>query len=609
MNALPASAAVLRHALELALLLRLWPDRPALAGLAAARTAALFLRLERICGLSVAGTAATMLQDDAPPDQAAAAALWARLRAHQPGAPAELPEGTAAALADVWPLLGPAEWLLETGGDERLRVDPASGLNRYGCSHRPRPWAITFASSTASSISERGYAGAEAMRRRLLGDPDAVPTAFAALRAELGDYYGLPSGGGVVLAASGTDCELLALALAAAHPDRRPVTNIVLAAEETGSGVPLAAVGRHFAADTAGGRRVAKGELIDGFAAITRLVGIAARDAAGAALAEAEVAEACAAAAAEAREDGRHPLLHLLDLSKTGLLPVGPDALRAAAGDADVVVDACQARLSPARVGAYLAAGWMVQVTGSKFFTGPPFAGALLLPPAIMARLDAGALPAGLRDYGGRAEWPDCVAAAALPERANLGLLLRWAAALAEMHGFAAVPPPQRRAILDSFTRRVADAIAAQPSLTLLAVPPPERPAMADDWDRLTTVLSFTVTPPGAARPLDLAQAAQLYRWLNADLAPLLPGLPPALADVARRRCHIGQPVKLGAAAALRISAGARLVSGEPSHAALPHAARLEREIGDALVVLRKLALMLDHLELLHAADPQPSFV
>ena len=52
----------------------------------------------------------------------------------------------------------------------------------------------------------------------------------------------------------------------------------------------------------------------------------------------------------------------------------------------DVLVDACQMRLPLERIRACLAAGWMVLVTGSKFFGGPPFAGALLVPAPIITR-------------------------------------------------------------------------------------------------------------------------------------------------------------------------------------------------------------------------------
>ncbi len=63
----------------------------------------------------------------------------------------------------------PSWEVLATGGDIRLQTDPETLLNGYGCSPRPRSWAITFASSTASSVSERGYMGAEAALLRAEG--------------------------------------------------------------------------------------------------------------------------------------------------------------------------------------------------------------------------------------------------------------------------------------------------------------------------------------------------------------------------------------------------------------------------------------------------------
>ena len=72
----------------------------------------------------------------------------------QPKTPSTHGEGLSLSL--------PTHVLMATGGAIRLRTDPETLLNGYGCSHRPRPWAITFASSTASSVSERGYMAADA---------------------------------------------------------------------------------------------------------------------------------------------------------------------------------------------------------------------------------------------------------------------------------------------------------------------------------------------------------------------------------------------------------------------------------------------------------------
>src|SRR5512140_634488 len=65
-------------------------------------------------------------------------------------------------------LLLPLDGLLCCGGDPRLSIDPASGLNQYGCRPVPCPDTLSFASSTATSISGRAYARASDARESLL---------------------------------------------------------------------------------------------------------------------------------------------------------------------------------------------------------------------------------------------------------------------------------------------------------------------------------------------------------------------------------------------------------------------------------------------------------
>ena len=373
--------------------------------------------------------------------------------------------------------------------------------------------------------------------------------------------------------------------------------------------------------DTARGESVTKGDLVAGYRDDTIVAAVPLRDADGQVQPGEATATRCAGVVADAVACGRRALLHILDVSKTGLLAPGPDVVRMIEatdpGQVDVVVDACQTRLDAARVRGYVEAGWMALVTGSKFFTGPPFAGAVLMPPAVRRRLDRAGLPSGLRAYSGRAEWPLDAPGAddALAPGGNLGLALRWQAALAEMRAFAAVEPAARSALLATFIEWVRAGIVATPCLRLLAVPPLDRDGPPDEaWDTIGTILSFAVCRPGSDDPLGVAEARQIYRWLNADLAA---ALPPDLArgerDLARRRFHIGQPVPLrghGAEfGALRISAGARLVAVEPSHAHLSVAQRLEKEVADALAALAKVSLILRHLDRLRAADPPASFL
>ncbi len=630
-------------------------DMPILAGLCAARTAALFWQLDGApdqedASHLIPSWLEAMAGEAVPPAQRLNQ-VWSRVRTLQGASyrllrtaclgidDSQVPMPVTRRLQAIWDLLGPAEALMARGGDHRLAVDPRTGLNHYGCSHRPRPWAITFASSTASSLSERGFGGAEASRCRIAAAalagraPDALALEAQDVRSAIAAHYHLRHGDEVVLTASGTDCELLALALAERGC---PMSTILTAPEETGTGVPLAAAGRHFAHDTSGRQRVCKGAVVEGFRDDTRVLSLAVRRPDGTLRSPPEIDAECEAGVAAEQEAGRRVLLHLLDLSKTGLLAPSLGCLRrlrALHGDGiDVVVDACQARLDQARVRDYLSLGWMVMTTGSKFFTGPPFCGALLLPGRIMRRMSGSRLPAGLGAYGYRSDWPTGMAAAShLPDGINLGMVLRWQAALAEMRAFASVPRAQLRARLDFFLTGVREAIRTHPDLVLVEVPAPDRgpprgirrrPAAAA-WDELQTILSFLVLEPqrdpdrvGAAPvPLTMQRARLLYRWLNADVSRVLRTVPEADRRLAGLLCHIGQPAPVphralaaGPAGVLRISAGARLLSGEPSHEGLDADRRLAREVADARRVLDKIGLLLRHWDLLLAADPEPSY-
>lgn len=615
-----------RHAVEVGVQLEDTGD-PVLAGLIAARVAALFFMLEDWPAQRSAPAWLPAFVSDLPPAPEQVRRAWEVLSAHQPGVHEHIDEPTMRRLREVWALLGPAEYLLGIGGDVRLRLEAETGLNAYGCSPRPRPWAVTFASSTASSVSERGYEAAEASRRSLVretlaqGAESATRAAANHVRHALAEYFSLPSGTAVVLTPSGTDGELCALALTCLAQPPLEITNVVVAPEESGTGVPLAATGRHFATLTARGLPVSKGALIDGFPNDVELLGVPARNEQGGPRAEGDIEADCDAAVAAAVAAGRRVLLHVIDQSKTGL--VAPTGGRFLTGTrleqpVDVVVDACQARLSVESIQRYVRRGFMVLVTGSKFFTGPPFAGALFVPSSLASRLrSASRLPTGLAEYVGRFEWPEGVAASCdLRPDANVGVALRWEAALAEMTAFAKMGHADVRHALISFGRHVREAIRENPYL-VGHDPPQLKRENHESWDALPTIFAFSVRSvraDGTQGLLSPDEARQVHRWLNSDLSPCLPeSCSPKDCELARRRVHLGQPIALRtssgeATGALRISAGARLVSGEPSRAKLTREDRLEREIRDALAALDKVSLVMRHIEAIRRIDPKPSF-
>ncbi len=156
-------------------------------------------------------------------------------------------------LADNGDLRASVSLILASGGDMRIWPDPISGRNRYGTKTSPAPDEISFSSTTASNISVEGFAAASQALQRLFGTGGETAVApdqwFDEVRNGIVELLGAP-GSKAVLTASGTDAELLTLGLATAL-STRPITNVFIAPDETGNGIPLAAAGRHFSGMTA----------------------------------------------------------------------------------------------------------------------------------------------------------------------------------------------------------------------------------------------------------------------------------------------------------------------------------------------------------------------
>ncbi len=409
----------------------------------------------------------------------------------------------------------------------------------------------------------------------------AIARQAAAIRTALLARWDIADIADATLAASGTDAALLLTGLLCGG---QTATTILLSPAETGSGVPQAARGRHFAAFAADGRPVPTGHAVDGFAPIAMLA-VPLREADGAPRPLASIAAGCAAAIEAACVTGGRAVLHAIDGSKTGLSAPGLNrliALKARYGERlDIIVDACQARLPPARLRRYLEQGWPVMLTGSKFFGGPGFSGALLMP---RSRIGALSLPpAGLAAY---AALPSVGTPQNLPGRANAGLVLRWQAALSQMRRFDHQSGPGFSRTLDRLAAAADRLIEADPDLLAIAATPPDA-ARADDgaddqdWTRRRTVITFAVRE--AARLASVERLARIHLLLNQNLAASLPDADQALAATP---CQIGQPVLLGtqdgqAFGGLRIAFGA-------SHAdpGIDHEAQLA-------TVFRKLRLVI----------------
>jgi hypothetical protein len=359
-------------------------------------------------------------------------------------------------------LADPLTIIMTDGGDERILIDPSTGLNRYMTVPRPQT-LIAYSSSTANFISVPAMAE---VRRRVLElapgfvlEPQGYGSALDGLRTRLRKSWNVPTSVDIVFAASGTDLEYVGLATAM-RDGSGGIDNILLGADEVGSGCVHAANARHFAKVTPQSIKVEPGLPLDAdFAAATRVIDVPIRSAKGQPLPSEDVLLAVGAFVAEAIANNRHPLVHVVHGSKTGLVVPSMghiDALRRRFGDRmSFVVDACQARISRDLVGAYLARGCTVFLTGSKFMGGPPFSGFALVPAATAAR--ASALPPGLERVFCRAEWPATWPGVdALPDGSNLGLLLRLEASIFELELFHRLHPTEIKRTVDLFEEEIA---------------------------------------------------------------------------------------------------------------------------------------------------------
>lgn len=410
--------------------------------------------------------------------------------------------------------------MLTSGGDQRITVPRGGNTNIYGASPFPRS-TLGYSSSTANDISLDAFRHLEAMVERRppgsLGDAECYGEALEDMRSRLRRVLQLSDGTDVIFAPSGTDLEFVALAVARARAGR-PVVNILLGMEEVGSGCSLAAGGRYFAKQTAVCPATVKGGPVEGLAD-TLICNIPVRDAEGRPVSSARAAREIDAKAGEAQSLRFHVLLHIVHGSKTGLiLPdfATIDTLMERHGqNLSLVVDACQARIEPETVRAYLARGAIVLLTGSKFIGGPPFSGMALIPAGMAPDRP---LAPGLSTIFRRGEWPagwDCCGH--LPEEANPGLWLRLEAALFELERFATISASDRERVIACFGSAVR-ALADRLDVRLV------HPALDSEKLHQSTLTTLDLsTLPGAP---NLAVAQRWYRVLAA------------------RGLRLGQPVK-----------------------------------------------------------------
>ncbi len=512
----------------------------------------------------------------------------------------------------------PVERVLVLGGDHRLVVDQNTQLNGYGCRPFPRPEAITFSSSTATSISKYAYDLVEKRRQQFIlkAIESGTQTAVAGLAQEVREGICAQLGIGsnlaeVVITASGTDSFLIVQGLARLISDS-PITTLIVGVEESGSGVKLALQERHFADDTALSDTVRKGQPISDGNSHKRQIDISVRDKSGNAIPtrilDAQVLDLVVMNV----EAGSFVVVHAMNHSKLGYSGPSKKLLvelkRTFGSKVCIVVDACQMRLDREDIVEYLEYQMMVIITGSKFFTGPPFCGAILVPEHIVdtVRANGEKFDIGFNAYCAREDLPRRLRTILRghSKNFNLGSLFRWVAAIAEMTRYYEIPPIIRGRTVSRFCERVEDILLEAPFIELHYQNSCRNIPLGIELGELSgrrmIFPFFLYHERGGARELcSEKQAHRIYTLLNQDCSNLFPYKNAREFRLLAQMCHIGQPVQVihrsgVCTAVLRISVGARIFSESFSKTSGKVIdALIEDEFWQIGVVLGKIELLL----------------
>ena len=515
-------------------------------------------------------------------------------------------------------LAKPTEYLLMAGGDLRLNIDEIDLLNKYGCRPFPRPDAFTFASSTATSVSNFAFDKTDKVRSILIrnslknGFKNATIEFSELLKNNLRKIFKLNDECQIIFSPSGTDSSLQIAAITQIISDK-DITHVLVASDETGSGVPAALKGCHFENTTALNYPVKKGDKIEGFRDID-LIKIPFRDENGALKSSSQLDEEVFNAISKTNELGRHVVLHTMDQSKLGYQSPSEEMMQSLDTlenlSIQVIVDAAQLRLDPTDIQNYLNKGYIVSITGSKYFTGPPYSGALILPESVSKLIHSvkNTLPEGLTKYYHHSDWPTSwFCSKDLSDGFNYGSYMRWNAAIVEMERYYKTPILYRNMGIEMFCNFVEDSIKEATFLEPLY----GNKTKTNSYNskefgirNIRTIFPFFILKNKEVLSVD--HVKKLYLLLNTDLSDQFKDSPLEIIRLAAQKCHIGQAVnvKYGndiQSAILRISLGARVISESWVNRDISiYFRNIELQMNQITVIIKKIELILNNPELLN---------
>ena len=319
-------------------------------------------------------------------------------------------------------------------------------------------------------------------------------------------------------------------------------------------------------------------------------------------------------AISKTNELGGHIVLHTMDQSKLGYQSPSQEMIQKLDTldnlSMQIIVDGAQLRLDPKDIQNYLSKGYIVSTTGSKYFTGPPYSGALIVPKSVCDSINAvkKTLPKGLNTYYNHTDWPTSwFCSKDLSDGFNYGSYMRWNAAIVEMDRYYRTPILYRNLGIEMFCNFVEDSIKDSTFLEPLF----KDEAKINSFNteefglrNIRTIFPFFILKNGEVLSTD--NVKKLYTLLNSDISDQFEGSSIEIIRLAAQKCHIGQAVnvKYGndiQSAILRISLGARVISESWVNRDISiYFRNIEAQMSQITVIIKKIELILNNPELLN---------
>ena len=477
----------------------------------------------------------------------------------------------------------PTHLLMTQGGDDRLHLDSATGVNKYHTSSIPLLDEISRSSCTSSRPRQAAFNAAENMRQKMLqemlaGNNTVCSSATANVRQRIKTILGLSDSVHAIVTPSGSDAEMVfsLIAMSNHHGESvgSRVCNIVVAGGEVGSGTAGAAGGRHFSKFTPLGPNVAKGDFVAGFSeADITVVQCATRDSnTGQVVPKNMLEERLEKMVVQAIEAHHQTVvLHMVHSSKTS---VGTpsiaflEKMKDLYGDRIIIViDAAQCRFSSGTLQKLLDKDFCILATGSKFFAGAPFSGVCLVPDSQAGALKQGVtnLPVGIREYFSAYDVDDALVGfkKQLPDVCNVGLLLRWETALFEMEQLTYVDEEIKNKIVHAWVSGIQKLMHEYRTFVRLEDALTGHYLAEEGFvlAQRNTVASFVVRKGDGW--FTVPELKIIHKLMSLDLSDKLPAS--ASQDeksIAQVKCLIGQPVTImGETGVLRVALSAPMIS------------------------------------------------